>query len=171
MLPYSVLLNNTHNSVVGGVLVGIFIGCIFGCPILIGLAAYFYDTFVDWWDRFFGFNYGNSGGYVPPTTTPTTKVAKPKATVWGKTTDKWGLYPEDRKEPPKATFFGRLDGEEVSDEGPWEEIYLNTRELGAWNRKKLQKEVVSTQDNTKTDIMDESKVFQEQYEYNAGYRD
>ena len=37
-----------------------------------------------------------------------------------------------RKKPPNATFFGRIDGENVSVEGPPEEKFLNRIELIKW---------------------------------------
>ena len=41
-----------------------------------------------------------------------------------------------RKKPPKATFFGRLDGKTVFMEGPYEEEFLNCIEANRWKKEK-----------------------------------
>lgn len=40
-----------------------------------------------------------------------------------------------RKRPPNASFFGRVDGKEISIEGPYEEEFLNGVEAARWKLK------------------------------------
>lgn len=66
---------------------------------------------------------------VPNTHTNNGVVNKVKRTV-----STSGLLDNERKKAPKATFFGKMDGEEVHSEGPYEPKYLNTFEKQHWDR-------------------------------------
>ena len=47
-----------------------------------------------------------------------------------------GLLKNERKKPPCATFFGRLNGKSIEKVGDLEEIYLNSYELAYWKEQK-----------------------------------
>lgn len=150
-----------------GTYVLVFIGLVFGLPIFSMVLLYYKDLFMDWFD-----------GLFPPYdartyTTNNTVYSVPKAKPYVAPSykiDKWGFAEKDRKEPPKALFFSRMGNEETTVEGPWEEVHLKQVELNAWNNKKRGTGVISTQINTKTPEVDESRAFLEQYDSNVGYR-
>lgn len=50
-----------------------------------------------------------------------------------------------RSRPPNASFFGRIDGKEVSTEGPYEEQFLNKQESLLWEIKK-KREILAKMD-------------------------
>ena len=51
-----------------------------------------------------------------------------------------------RSRPPNASFFGRIDGKDVSVEGPYEEEFLNKHEAMLWGIKK-KKELLAKLDS------------------------
>lgn len=133
------------------------------------------DIIRDWWDALFG-NYdydvntaGTQYGYSANNTNKKT-YKPPKTTYPVKKLDKWGLYPNERHSPPKASFFERVDGQERSSEGPWEEVHLSTTEKAGWDKQKASTAVISNRNNTKTREEDDSKAFLEQYPLAGGYR-
>ena len=46
---------------------------------------------------------------------------------------------QPRKTPPRATFFGRIDGKSITKEGPYEENFLSYTEAMRWEREKKKK--------------------------------
>jgi hypothetical protein len=69
------------------------------------------------------------GGYTPPV----------KQSIIGKVVAKSSiLLPGERTRPPRAVFFGKLDGQSVEQVGPMEEKWLNEYELRHWNKQKEQ---------------------------------
>ena len=109
------------------------------CILLIILPKFVY--WLAWWidesyggydyptDKAYGYNTGNN------TNKPTTITTKAKAAAT-KVVNNWN---NDRTCPPRAEFFGRLEGELVDDVGLYEEIYLNTWESTAWKAQKALK--------------------------------
>lgn len=125
---------------------------------------------MDWWDGLFAFN---NTGFNTSQTTNNTVYKAPKAKtykVYNNTYDKWGFAEKDRKEPPKALFFSREGTKSLVVEGPWEEVHLKQVEINCWNNKKRGTGIISTENNTKTAEMDESKAFLEQNDEFKGYR-
>lgn len=166
---YPFMLGGTDpNTAMLWVLAG-FLGWFF-LAILIGWAINYWDEVKDWWDCILGpplykdvsYNRGNTTVYKNTTT-----YTAPKAK---KTTNQYGLYDHERHNPPKALFFCREEGKERSIEGPWEEVHLSSIEKTAWENKKRKNEVISTEYNTKSPILDESKAFLEQNDEFKGYR-
>lgn len=68
----------------------------------------------------------------------TTKAAshKPYSYLVPKAQPRTYLMPEERRNPPRAEFFGKFDGNEVVSQGNYEEKYLNSFELSHWNTQK-----------------------------------
>ena len=141
-------------------------GHVWGC-IIAGIIVFFIMSTVvwaivegtlRWWDRvWYGVevdqkaaqtSYNNStlpknNTYVAP---------KPKTTFFGNTTNKTtGLVAGERVNPPRAVFFGRLDGEAREIAGPWEEKYLNTFELTYWKKQKALKPALETDSTSEND--------------------
>ena len=64
------------------------------------------------------------------------------------------LLAGERERPPRAEFFGKMDGKPVSEEGMYEERYLNEFERKHWQQKldKAKKEL--DQENKKAEPVD-----------------
>lgn len=52
------------------------------------------------------------------------------------------LLKNEKHQPPRAEFFGKLDGEESTEEGKYEEQYLNKWELQWWKEQKQREEAL-----------------------------
>jgi hypothetical protein len=105
---------------------------------------------LEWWDSVWG--PVSFGPEKPPKTYDFGKLAnkalgpyKPK-----KVEHISGLLASDRRNPPRAEFFGRLDGERSHVQGPWEEKYLNTWEKKHWDKQKELADELKLDSNTKT---------------------
>jgi hypothetical protein len=97
-----------------------------------------------WWDGLWGGwgttptypvnNTYNTGNNTNKTTIIPAKPVKSYFGRFGAKTD--GLLDTERRKPPRAEFFGRLDGQPVSMQGEYVERYLNQWEYGYWLKQK-----------------------------------
>ena len=79
----------------------------------------------------------------------TSMVTKPEA----KNTS-YNSYNVGRSEPPKACYFGHLDGKDFNVEGPYEPEYLSWSENYDWEKRIKEKLEVSTQSDNENDLFD-----------------
>lgn len=108
-----------------------------------------------WWDDLF-YGIGNTAAQNTYNSTNNTNnttylAPKPKKSYigrWGAKTD--GLLAGEKKKPPRAEFFGRLNGSPVSSQGKYVERYLNQYEYGYWLKQK------ERDDALKAGLLDES---------------
>ena len=97
-----------------------------------------------WWDGLWGGwgttptypanNTYNLGNNTNKTTYIAPKPVKSYFSRFGAKTD--GLLDTERRKPPRAEFFGRLDGQPVSMQGEYVERYLNQWEYEHWLKQK-----------------------------------
>ena len=52
------------------------------------------------------------------------------------------ILDKEKCQPPRATFFGKIDGMEVTEEGNLEEKYLTAWELRYWKEQKAREEAI-----------------------------
>ena len=105
---------------------------------------------MEWWD-----NLWSGTGYKPDKSYNNGKLANAAKPVLFPKQSKikpylGGLLLGDRKNPPKATFFGRLDGEVYGGSGPYEEKYLNSWEETYWNKQKRRANELRADSEAKT---------------------
>jgi len=102
---------------------------------------------LEWWE-----NVWSGTSYKPDKTSKSTVLAKPVLFPKQSKIKPYmsGLLAGDRKNPPKATFFGRLDGEMYGGSGPYEEKYLNTWEETYWNKQKRRANELKADSEAKT---------------------
>jgi hypothetical protein len=124
------------------------------CSILVGL----YYWILEWWDRladrWFGVpkcdvNTYNLGNNINKTTTmqQNTSVARKVNKVVNKTT----LLAGEREKPPRAAFFGRLDGQPLESLGSYEEQWLSPFELSHWYTQKEYKRALKDDSTSEND--------------------
>lgn len=116
-----------NNLSIAQLLMGI--ALVVGLPLALGLVVMAYWKYRDWMD--FGvYDYHKSNNTSNIASTPIHPI-KPTKTAYTA-----GLLVNERRCPPRATFFGRLDGVEYNGTGDYEDKYLNIYELRVWNKQK-----------------------------------
>ena len=76
----------------------------------------------------------NKNNYVAPKSTITQKVARTVKTS--------GLLAGERESAPRASFFGRIEGKEVTADGKYEDKWLNSFEFNHWIKQKEYKKAL-----------------------------
>lgn len=113
-----------------------------------GTVAWFIITAIlNWWDGLF-FGCGNvphepykPGSTVKNTNNTTYMAPKPKTPAYSYNAGvRATLLPSEREKPPRAEFFGRLQGIPLHAKGLYEEKWLNIHEYNYWMTQKARKD-------------------------------
>jgi len=106
---------------------------IVGYPILAGLIRWIYAEIERSIGPVYPLNVYNHSGYEQqsahqkPLNTGAVSSVK-------RTFNRSGLLAGEREKAPRATFFGKIDGNEVAEVGDYEPKFLNSFEKNYWNR-------------------------------------
>ena len=106
-----------------------------------GIIYSLYLKFTNWYWGL-GDTYGPPYGKNYKTFANNTAIYKPKVysnsqpSLFGYTTKANGLKWDEREKPPRASFFGRINGEYIEGEGNLEERWLSFFELSVWKKQK-----------------------------------
>lgn len=129
-----------------------------GIIILSVLVLYWFDRIINSLDAFYDWIFlgprepVKQPPLVDPWGTGAQNTNNTKENVWRKgqrAVNKSGLIEGEREAPPRATFFGKLDGNEIREDGPYELNYLNYYEKAHWEREMLKNPELRAQTLTK----------------------
>lgn len=119
----------------------------FGILILSSVVWAVTSEVLKWWDSLFaGYNTYPKEPYKPGSTVKNTNntsylVPKPKNTMYDYNKVKGTtILPSEREKPPRAEFFGRLEGKSLHAKGLYEEKWLNIHEYNYWIEQKAREE-------------------------------
>jgi len=128
----------------------LFLG-IFGIGMLMIVVGSVVYRIMDWWDSTWG-GYGSNIDKTSLNNYNIGNIAKPHIYPKKPLNKGYmaGLLAGDRRNPPRADYFGRLDGKPYRGTGPYEEKYLNRWEKTHWDKQKDDAEQLRLDSEAKT---------------------